>query len=80
MNLKHCNYMKSEEFKARQVWLKFTDTIGIAFEAINNSVEKINDWFKSWCKEFRTEREIKKQTQLKINFLNWLELEKTHAG
>lgn len=51
MNLKNCKYMRSEEFKARQVWLKFTDAVGIALEVIADSVDSLREWFKAWSKK-----------------------------
>lgn len=69
MNLKSKTYMKSAEFKARQLWLGFTDAVGIVLEIMANTKEKTADWFKAWVKEFRTPYTIKKQEQLKLNFM-----------
>lgn len=73
MNLKNCKYMKSPEFKARQVWLDFVDAIGIAYQVMAEIKEQTADWFKAWVKDFRTPKIIKKQgQQLKFNFLEWM--------
>lgn len=77
MNIKRKTYMRSTEFKARQLWLGFTDAVGIALEVMAEVKEKTADWFKAWVKEFRTPRTIKKQKQLKINFLGWLSVSQT---
>lgn len=45
MNLKNCKYMKSAEFKARQIWLPFEDAVGIALQISSDLIEKTEDWF-----------------------------------
>ena len=51
MNLKNCKYVKNEEFKARQIWLKFTGAVGIALEVITEGVDSLREWFKKWSKK-----------------------------
>ena len=46
-------YMKSAEFKARQLWLDFKDAIGTALEAVEPVKEKAWAWFEAWRKAFR---------------------------
>ena len=72
MNLKSKTYMKSAEFKARQIWLPFTDAPGVVLELLEDTKRQAWEWFKTWRKDLRTPRTIKKQEQLKFNFLNWL--------
>lgn len=72
MNLKNKTYMLDNEFKTRQLWLPFTDAVGIVLELLADSKKETADWFKVWVKNFRTPRTIKKQEQLKLNFLEWL--------
>jgi len=72
MNLKNCKYMKTPEFKARQVWLPFVDAVGIALEIMSDIKEQTATWFKSWVKDFRSKRNIPKQEQLQFNFLAWI--------
>lgn len=72
MNLKNCKYMKTVEFKARQVWLPFVDAIGIALEIMSEIKEQTATWYKSWVKSFKSPRNIPQQTQLQFNFLAWL--------
>ena len=43
--------MKNEEFRARQMWLKFTDAVGIALEVIGEGIESLREWFKKWNKK-----------------------------
>jgi hypothetical protein len=75
MNLKNCKYMKTPEFKTRQVWLNFVDAVGIALEIMAEVKEKAADWFSAWRKEFRTPQANKKHgQQLKINFLEWMNI------
>jgi len=69
MNLKNCKYMKSAEFKARQLWLGFTDAAGIVLQIMADTKEKTADWFKAWVKAFRALRRIQKQEQLDLNFV-----------
>ena len=69
MNLKNCKYMKSAEFKARQIWLPFVDAVGIALQVMAEVKEQAADWLKTWIKDFRTPRTIKKQEQLNLDFL-----------
>lgn len=81
MNLKNKTYMRSDEFKARQLWLPFSDAVGIVLEVLADLKEKNAVWLKTWIREFRTRRTIKKQEQLKLNFLNWIQLSHAiHAG
>lgn len=68
MNLKNCKYMKSAEFKARQVWLPFVDAVGIALQVMAEVKEQAADWLKDWIKDFRTPRTIEKQEQIELNF------------
>lgn len=72
MNLKNCKYMKNEEFKTQQFWLPFVDAVGIALQISADLKEKTADWFKAWVKEFRTPRTKRKQEQLKLDFLQWM--------
>lgn len=51
MNLKNYKYMKSAEFKARQLWLGFVDAVGIALEVIADSIDNLREWFKKWSKK-----------------------------
>lgn len=69
MNLKNKNYMRGAEFKARQIWLPFVDAVGIVLEIMSDMKEKSTDWFKAWTKEFRTPRQVRKQTQLNLDFM-----------
>lgn len=45
-------YMKSAEFKERQIWLDFKDAIGTAIEAVHEIIEAGRDWIKKWEREF----------------------------
>lgn len=69
MNLKNCKYMKSAEFKAKQLWLGFTDAVGIVLQVMADVKESAANWFKAWAKGFRTAHTIKKPVQLTIHFL-----------
>ncbi len=53
MNLKSKTYMKNAEFKERQLWLPFTDAVGIALQVMEEVKEKADEWFKAWKKELR---------------------------
>lgn len=53
MNLKSKTYMKGTEFKERQLWLPFTDAVGIALQVMEEVKEKAATWFKTWKKELR---------------------------
>lgn len=72
MNLKNYKYMRTTEFKARQFWLPFSDAVGIALQISADLKEKTADWLKAWIKEFRTPRAIRKQEQIKLDFLQWI--------
>ena len=61
--------MRNAEFKARQLWLGFTDAVGIAFQVMADVKESAANWFKAWAKGFRTACTIKKPLQLSINFI-----------
>lgn len=82
MNIKNKRYMRNAEFKARQIWLEFTDAVGIVLEIMSDIKEDAANWYKAWVKEFRTPKTFKEQKQIEINFLNWLNIKKTtnHAG
>lgn len=69
MNIKSKTYMKSTEFKARQLWLDFTDAVGMVLQVMADVKEQAADWFKAWVKGFRTARTVKKQNQLTFDFL-----------
>lgn len=69
MNIKSKTYMRNAEFKARQLWLDFTDAVGITLQIMADVKESAADWFKTWAKGFRTARTIKQPVQLAINFL-----------
>lgn len=69
MNLKNCKYMKSAEFKAKQLWLGFADAVGITLQVMADVKESAADWFKAWAKGFRTARTVKKPVQLPLNFV-----------
>lgn len=45
-------YQGGAEFKARQLWLDFKDSIGPALEAIADSVDASRKAFKTWLKAF----------------------------
>ena len=47
-NLKSQKYMKSDEFKLRQLWLEFVDAAGIALRTIAEKIEGFREWFKKW--------------------------------
>lgn len=47
-------YMQSAEFKARQLWLPFTDAVGIALQIMAEVKEKSAAWLKKWVKNFRS--------------------------
>ncbi len=69
MNIKSKTSMRNAEFKARQLWLGFTDAVGIALQVMADVKEQAADWFKAWAKGFRTVRTIKEPVQLVINFV-----------
>lgn len=69
MNIKSKTYMRNAEFKARQLWLGFTDAVGIALQVMADVKESAADWFKAWVKGFKTARTIKKPVQLTLNFV-----------
>lgn len=52
VNLKSKTYMKSAEFKARQLWLPFEDAVGIALQIMEPIKESAAKWFKAWKKHF----------------------------
>lgn len=41
-------YMKSDEFKSRQLWLDFGCAASIAYEILQKSVMDFRQWFKEW--------------------------------
>lgn len=51
MNLKSKNYMKSSEFKGRQLWLNFVDAVGITLQILEEGKRKAWQWFKAWAKK-----------------------------
>lgn len=52
MNLKSRTYMKSEEFKTRQLWLPFVDAVGIVLQTLEPLKATAWEWFKNWKKAF----------------------------
>lgn len=50
MNLRSKVYMKSDEFKALQLWLPFADAVGIALQMMEEVKERAWAWFKAWAK------------------------------
>lgn len=63
-------YMQGAEFKARQLWLPFTDAAGIALQIMAEVKEKSAAWLKKWIKNFRCVRrsETSKPEQLTLCF------------
>ncbi|MDD2943645.1 MAG: hypothetical protein PHC51_11855 [bacterium] len=51
MNLKNKTYMKNAEFKARQLWLGFTDATGIVLQLLEETKAEAWAWFKAWAKK-----------------------------
>ena len=47
-------YMKSTEFKTRQLWLDFKDVVGTVLEVLEPVKEAAWTWFKKWQRNFRT--------------------------
>ncbi len=62
MNLKNRNYMKGEEFKARQLWLPFIDAVGIVLQALEPVKQSAWKWFKDWKKKFHGKEATSKIT------------------
>lgn len=48
MNLRNRKYERSEEFKARQLWLPFTDAVGVALQVLAEVKAEAWAWFKAW--------------------------------
>lgn len=40
--------MAGEEFRARQLWLPFTDAVGIVLEIMAGAKSRAWQWFKGW--------------------------------
>lgn len=40
--------MKSNEFKARQLWLDFECAASIALQVVADSIDNFRKWFKEW--------------------------------
>lgn len=65
-------YQKSAEFKARQAWLDFQDSVGTALQAIAKVVDKSRADFKKWLKNFQIEKiEQVEKKQKSFAFMYW---------
>ena len=53
MNIKNKTYMKRAEFKARQLWLPFSDAVGIVLEIMEECIVSARQWFKRWARKPR---------------------------
>lgn len=68
MNLKNCQYMKSAEFKVRQMWLEFEDAVGIVLEIMSKKIKELKLFIPfSYCK--KTPQKKEKQKQLNLEFI-----------
>ncbi len=47
-------YMRSAEFKARQLWLDFCDVAGTVLEVLEPVKAAAWAWFEQWRQKFRT--------------------------
>lgn len=47
------HFMKSKEFRERQLWLAFECAAGIALRAIADGMDEARRWFRGWVKVFR---------------------------
>lgn len=54
MNLKNKRYMRNTEFTAKQLWLKFTDAVGIVLREMAETKKATTDWLKKFIKDCRT--------------------------
>lgn len=76
-------YQGGTEFKARQLWLDFKDSIGTALEAIADSVDASRKAFKAWLKGFRMPEpvELPSLVQLPLPlFVAWFPLSMARAA
>lgn len=62
--MKSRKYMRSKEFKARQMWLDFGCAVSTALRCVADSVENFRKWFKAW--------KPKKQQEKTTNKAKWL--------
>lgn len=70
-------YQAGAEFKARQLWLDFQDSVGPALEAIADSVDASRKAFKAWMKAFRMPEPVELPSLLQLPlplFLAWFPL------
>lgn len=70
-------YQAGIEFKARQAWLDFQDTVGTALEAIAASVEASRKAFKAWLKAFQMPEPMELPSLLQLPlplFVTWFPL------
>jgi len=76
-------YQCGTEFKARQMWLDFKDSIGPALEAIADSVDASRKAFKAWLKAFRMPEPVELPALLQIPlplFVAWFPLSIARAA
>lgn len=68
-------YMKLAEFKSRQSWLDFKDSIGTALESICEAVDASRKHFMAWQKKFISKKkEPLGPVQTSFNFLSWIDM------
>jgi len=48
-------FLKSAEFRARQLWLDFGDAVGFALEKLEPIKIESREWMKKWKKDLRKE-------------------------
>ena len=60
-------FLKSAEFKTRQLWLDFEDAIGTVLQVLEPVKESASLWFQQWKAGFRTKpTKPAKPVQLKL--------------
>ncbi len=70
-------YQAGAEFKARQMWLDFQDSVGTALEAISASMDASRKAFKAWLKAFQMPQPVELPSLLQLPlplFVAWFPL------